>query len=524
MIVKGGSRAGPNALAYHLLRTDENERVRVLESAAIHPDRRQSVHESLAMFQDASLATKGWKGLYHANIDPQAHYRMSEAEWRRAVEILEQELGYHNQPRLVIQHTKNGREHIHVVWQRTDTEDFRLISDSMNYKKHEVAARQMEREFGHERVPGAFTRLWNEHTGRPKEARPVSAFDHAQWQQGQRTAMSPKARKEQITRLWRQSDSGKAFVAALGQAGYRLVRGDQANIHMLVDHQGEAFRLRQLLQGTAKVKDIKAKLAHYPLENLPTVDRVREMQRQQARRQETQKRAQELDEQRRAQRRKQAEQRRKHQQFQQHAVDSTRRAQPKPVRPAQTARKRQAQQGVHRAESDRQNRAAAAKQLRQARQAAEHQRRERAAALETLIKRKIQAFHLQQGRERFTLRQRHLQQQERERHEQAQRFRTGFLGHVDRLTGKEARVRAANRREAQEARQHRAGQWQALQTDQAKAKQMFDREISAFKKQQAQSLKALERGQTLSPTRQPSPARQPGESERRASEFSHERS
>ena len=129
MIIKGKSRAGPSQLARHLGRADTNERIEILQL-----DSAGTTADAFRDWQTYTLATKGTLGLYHANIDPDAKYEMSRDQWLRAVEVLEEELGLQGQPRAIVMHEKNGREHIHVVWSRTDMGTMKLRSDSMNYQ------------------------------------------------------------------------------------------------------------------------------------------------------------------------------------------------------------------------------------------------------------------------------------------------------------------------------------------------------------------------------------------------------
>ena len=150
MIIKGGSRGGPGQLAAHLQRTDTNERVEVLELHAGTDDLTAAFRD----WQTLSEGTRGTKGLYHVNIDPDARYDVSRDQWARAVDVLERELGLQGQPRAVVMHEKKGRQHIHVVWQRTDIETMTLRDDGFNYLAHERASQRLEREFGHEPVPG----------------------------------------------------------------------------------------------------------------------------------------------------------------------------------------------------------------------------------------------------------------------------------------------------------------------------------------------------------------------------------
>ena len=116
-------------------------------------------------WQLISAGTRGALGLYHANISPDARYAMTPEQWQRAVDVLEKELGFDGQPRAVVVHEKHGRQHIHVVWQRTDIDTMTLVSDSFNYVAHERASMALEREFGHEHVPG-------KHAKRNREKQP----------------------------------------------------------------------------------------------------------------------------------------------------------------------------------------------------------------------------------------------------------------------------------------------------------------------------------------------------------------
>src|SRR5207244_94981 len=149
---------------------------------------------------------QGKKGLYHAQIAPHGRYQMTPEQWMRSVDVLEEELGLTGQPRAVILHEKDGKEHVHVVWQRTDLETMKFISDSNNYQAHERASQKLEQEFGHEEVPG-------KHSKRKKKEQPP--LDEAQ-------RLKDTALKETIARLYEQSDNAQVFRTALEQEGYIL--------------------------------------------------------------------------------------------------------------------------------------------------------------------------------------------------------------------------------------------------------------------------------------------------------------
>lgn len=264
MIIKGGSRAGPKQLARHLLRRDTNETVELL-----HCDYspRGNLKEAFCDMQALTTVTRGTKGLYHANIDPEARYDMTADQWRHAADVLEAELGLTGQPRALVLHVKNDRPHLHVVWARTDLETGKLRTDSYNYLAHERASLQLEREFGHEHTPGV-------HAKKDREApRPTQPFNRAAWQKMERTGIDPRDRKAEITALYQAADSGQAFKAALQEAGYLLAQGDRRGF-LVVDGFGEPHSLARQING-ARTREIREKLADLDPDTLPNADMAR---------------------------------------------------------------------------------------------------------------------------------------------------------------------------------------------------------------------------------------------------------
>jgi len=219
-----------------------------------------------------SEGTRGTKGLYHVNIDPAEEYVMSLEQWQRTVEVLEKELGFEGQPRAVVLHQKQGRQHLHVVWARTDIDTMTLRSDSMNYPAHERASKALELEFGQEPVPG-------KHAKRDREKQPEfpnAAVNHAEWQQAERTGINPADRKDQITALKQASDSPQAFMSALEEQGYILARGDRRDF-VLVDEAGEVYSLRRQLHGM-KAADLREYMKGLDPEILPSAEQAAQLQ------------------------------------------------------------------------------------------------------------------------------------------------------------------------------------------------------------------------------------------------------
>ncbi len=270
MVIKGGSISGAARFAAHLQRIDTNEiRNEVIEMRDVAaPDLRGALREMEAV---ASACPNCKKPLYQASINTQAHERMTDEQRMHAVDRLEKELGLTGQPRVVVVHEKNdGREHCHVVWSRIDLDKMRVISDSHNYRKHEIVARELEREFGHERVQGA-------HIERDGQPRPPRTPSHKEVQQGARTGVNPKEATAHLTAAWQRADNGKAFDKALSESGWILARGDRRDF-VAIDPKGGTHSLSRRIDG-ATAKDVKARLADLDLSKLPSVAEARAAQR-----------------------------------------------------------------------------------------------------------------------------------------------------------------------------------------------------------------------------------------------------
>ncbi len=261
MIIKGKSRGGPKQLQTHLMRADTNERVEVLEK----PATAATIGDAFSEWQTIAEGTRGRYGLYHANIDPDAQYAMTAAQWTRAVDLLERELGLDGQPRVVVMHEKNDRQHIHVVWQRTDINTMTLVADSHNYDAHKRVARALEKEFGHEAV-----------VTKPAEERaPIS---HAEWQQAERSGHDPRAFKDQVTALYHASENGAALQKTLDDHGLIVAQGDRRDF-VIVDHAGEVYSLARQIKGMT-AKDLRGFMVDVDADTLPTVAEAKARQEQ----------------------------------------------------------------------------------------------------------------------------------------------------------------------------------------------------------------------------------------------------
>ena len=270
MVIKGKSVAGAKRLALHLGRKDTNERrnetIELRDVAA--PELAGALREMEAVAKGCPNCKKPF---YHASINTPSNERLSSEQRLQAIDRLEKELGLGGQPRVVVVHEKkDGREHCHVVWSRIRLDDMRTIHDGHNFRKHELVARDLEREFGHERVQGA-------HIERDGQPRPPRTPSHKEHQQGERTGIKPKEAREHLTLLWRTTGSGHTFADALQKSGWILARGDRRDF-VALDPQGGTHSLARRIEG-AKAADVRARFADLDPRRLPSVAEARETQR-----------------------------------------------------------------------------------------------------------------------------------------------------------------------------------------------------------------------------------------------------
>lgn len=268
MVIKGTSCAGARRLAAHLSRTDTNERAEVKELRGTAAD---DLRGALLEMEAVASGSRTTKPFYHASINTRADERLTDEQRALAINRLEEKLGLSGQARVVVLHEKEGREHCHIVWSRIDLDRMRTISDSHNYRKHEEVARDLEREFGHERVQGA-------HAERDGKKRPNRTPSHEEMLQADRGAVSPDGAKALVTEVWRRTDNGQSFKVALENRNWLLARGDRRDF-VVVDPSGGTHSLARRVEG-ANAKDIRARMVDVDPGLLPSVAEARAIQRQ----------------------------------------------------------------------------------------------------------------------------------------------------------------------------------------------------------------------------------------------------
>ncbi|WP_139361616.1 relaxase/mobilization nuclease domain-containing protein [Spirosoma sp. 209] len=234
MVIRGAIRGNGRQLAQYLLSGEANERVQVMDVAGRLNATDAYVHQTLQSMSMTSELTKSQKGLYHTQINPaySEDRKMSEKDWLKAADILGNELGLPEQRRVIVLHTKKGRTHAHVVWERYDHKTGKVIDNKFSRLAQDRARKEMERVFEQQPTPHR-----NQHRPELKEA---------------------------LTNLWNQTETGKEFVKAVHESGYLLAEGVPRHPFMVVDEHGRSFDLVRQLKGI-RIKEVRQRLRNETL-------------------------------------------------------------------------------------------------------------------------------------------------------------------------------------------------------------------------------------------------------------------
>ena len=267
MIPKASQRGLGQDLATHLQNAYDNEYVEIAEvRGAVARD----LHGAFAEWEVCAHSMTGCRNyLYSLSVNPDpAQNALTRAQYRDYIERVEGKLGLSGQPRAVIFHIKDGREHCHVVWSRIDAEHGKAVHQPFDRQKLMMVTRRFAREHGI-RLPDGMTPDAGRERGKKKS---LSLYEKHQQDS---TGLTKEERMRQVTDAWRRSDGARAFVRALEELGYVLATGKRP--YVLVDLYGEMNALPKLIDDRAvRTRDIRAFLEQdFPLESLPSVDEAK---------------------------------------------------------------------------------------------------------------------------------------------------------------------------------------------------------------------------------------------------------
>lgn len=264
MIVTGSQRGNYAEIATHLMREDENDEVELVD---IRGAVARELHGATAEwdFQRAAL-TKCRKGFYCVSVNPdEKQPDLSRDQIYEYFERLEQRLGLEDQPRALVRHVKNGREHWHAVYSRTDAENRRAVHMPFDHLKIKTLTIEFARDHDLELPDGFF------------QSSDYKSFEVADRAAQLETGMSHAEHVEAVTQAWQISDSPTAFVHALEESGYLLATGNRP--YVLVDVYGTPRALPRMIDDSkVRTKDIEKFLgARYPTDDLPSVEQAQAM-------------------------------------------------------------------------------------------------------------------------------------------------------------------------------------------------------------------------------------------------------
>lgn len=260
MVPKASQRANGRQLATHLLNAHDNERVEVAHiRGTIASDLAGAIEEWHAI----SKVTRCKKFLYSLSINPDPRQGpLTRRQYRDYIARVERKLKLTDQPRAIVFHKKEGREHCHVVWSRIIASERKAVQISHDRFALQAVTKAFARDHGLT-LPAA-----QRDRGSSHEAPPVIPLTLHEKHQQERTGISRDERSAVITRLWHDAPDGNAFVTSLAQAGYRLARGDSVP-YAVVDRCGEIHSLPRQIKGV-RTRDLRERLTGYPPETLPS--------------------------------------------------------------------------------------------------------------------------------------------------------------------------------------------------------------------------------------------------------------
>lgn len=263
MIPKASQRAGGQDLATHLLNAHDNEYVELAELRGAIAD---DLHGAFAEWEAiAHSLTKCRNYLYSLSVNPDlGQGQLSRDQYRDYAARVEQALGLTGQPRALVFHIKEGREHCHIVWSRIDAQAGKAVHQPFDHDKLMMVTREFARDHGLN-LPAGYERGGD-------ARRKKSLYET---QQERNSGLTKEERMAAVTAAWKRSDSPRAFVRALEEMGYVLATGNRP--YVLVDLYGNMNALPKLIDDRSiRTKDIRAFLERdFPPETLPTVDEAK---------------------------------------------------------------------------------------------------------------------------------------------------------------------------------------------------------------------------------------------------------
>ena len=175
-------------------------------------------------------------------------------------------LGLEEHQYYIVAHGDTEHEHVHVVVNLAHPETGKIARLRGDFKKLDRWANEFEKQHGIECED---------------RAKKYEAWDKALEEGRELDAFKKKAQRDEhrqvVSAVFQGSDSARAFVAGLDEAGLALARGNRRGL-VIVDQEGEIYALNRLVElddgttGRAKTKLINDRLKSLDRAALPMAD------------------------------------------------------------------------------------------------------------------------------------------------------------------------------------------------------------------------------------------------------------
>ena len=147
MIIKSNIRGGYRSAAQYMKEQGKNEKTRLVE---LSDPEAKNLDDAFQNMWVVAATTKCRKPLHHISINPMKDERLTDAQVLKIVERCEEKYGYkmfHHQ-RVIVEHTLDGRQHFHVVWNRVSLMTGKPVWPGLHWNKSKEVCREMEKELG----------------------------------------------------------------------------------------------------------------------------------------------------------------------------------------------------------------------------------------------------------------------------------------------------------------------------------------------------------------------------------------
>lgn len=134
-------------IAYHLRKLD-HQKASVLMTHNCYTAENRNVSDLVRSFKPfLNQKTRTKQSVFHASLNPSPDDKISDGQFILMVEEYMKEMGYADQPYIVIKHSDIDREHVHIISVRIDKNGKNMNND-FEYRRSNRICRELEQKYG----------------------------------------------------------------------------------------------------------------------------------------------------------------------------------------------------------------------------------------------------------------------------------------------------------------------------------------------------------------------------------------